>query len=99
MEGRGSGEGGGWSARGALSQRPGISTHFSFAPGTAPVASATPALTSSTVSDFSFGAVFSLGDVSVTVDAYRIDIDDRIVLSENLTATNVRQWRLLSPAL
>jgi iron complex outermembrane recepter protein len=40
----------------------------------------------------SLGAVMSFGDVSVTVDAYRIDIDDRIVLSENLVATNVRQF-------
>jgi iron complex outermembrane recepter protein len=34
----------------------------------------------------------SFGSVSVTVDAYRIDIDDRIVLSENLVATNVRDF-------
>ncbi len=30
--------------------------------------------------------------LSVTVDAYRIDIDDRIVLSENLTQANVRTY-------
>jgi iron complex outermembrane receptor protein len=42
--------------------------------------------------NFSLGAVFNIGSVSLTVDAYRIDIDDRIVLSENLTATNVRQF-------
>ncbi|MCK7595483.1 TonB-dependent receptor plug domain-containing protein [Pseudomarimonas salicorniae] len=42
--------------------------------------------------NFSLGAVMSLGDVTVTVDAYRIDIDDRIVLSENLVATNVRDF-------
>ena len=30
--------------------------------------------------------------MSITVDAYRIDIDDRIVLSENLTQANVRQY-------
>ncbi|MBE5314747.1 MAG: TonB-dependent receptor [Xanthomonadales bacterium] len=42
--------------------------------------------------NFSLGAVLSLGSVSLTVDAYRIDIDDRIVLSENLTAANVRQY-------
>jgi iron complex outermembrane recepter protein len=40
----------------------------------------------------SLGAVMSFGNVSVTVDAYRIDIDDRIVLSENLVATNVRDF-------
>lgn len=42
--------------------------------------------------NFSIGAVMQFGDVSITVDAYRIDIDDRIVLSENLTQTNVRQY-------
>jgi len=40
----------------------------------------------------SLGAVLRFGDVSVTVDAYRIDIDDRIILSENLTQTNVRDY-------
>ena len=40
----------------------------------------------------SLGAVLRLGAVSVTVDAYRIDIDDRIILSENLTQTNVRDY-------
>lgn len=35
----------------------------------------------------SLGAVFSLGPVNITLDAYRIDIDDRIVLSENLGTT------------
>jgi iron complex outermembrane recepter protein len=42
--------------------------------------------------NFSLGAVMSLGDVSITVDAYRIDIDNRIVLSENLTQANVRAF-------
>jgi iron complex outermembrane receptor protein len=42
--------------------------------------------------NFSLGAVFNFGDVSLTVDAYRIDIDDRIVLSENLTQANVRTF-------
>lgn len=40
----------------------------------------------------SLGAVLRLGGVSVTVDAYRIDIDDRIILSENLTQANVRDY-------
>ena len=40
----------------------------------------------------SLGAVLRFGDVSVTADAYRIDIDDRIILSENLTQTNVRDY-------
>lgn len=42
--------------------------------------------------NYSIGAVMRFGDVSITVDAYRIDIDDRIVLSENLTQANVRQY-------
>jgi iron complex outermembrane receptor protein len=39
--------------------------------------------------NFSLGAVLRLGVASLTIDAYRIDIDDRIVLSENLNAANV----------
>jgi iron complex outermembrane receptor protein len=40
----------------------------------------------------SLGAVMRFGAVSLTVDAYRIDIEDRIILSENLTQTNVRNY-------
>jgi len=39
--------------------------------------------------NYSVGAVLRFGDLDVTVDAYRIDIDDRIVLSENLTSAAV----------
>jgi len=42
--------------------------------------------------NFSLGAVMRFSDVTITVDAYRIDIDDRIVLSENLTQDNVRAY-------
>jgi iron complex outermembrane receptor protein len=42
--------------------------------------------------NYSIGAVIRVADVSVTIDAYRIDIDDRIVLSENLTQANVRTY-------
>jgi iron complex outermembrane receptor protein len=42
--------------------------------------------------NFSLGAVLRFSDLSVTVDAYRIDITDRIVLSENLTQANVRAY-------
>ncbi|MET0321441.1 MAG: TonB-dependent receptor [Duganella sp.] len=42
--------------------------------------------------NFSLGAVFRFGDLSITADAYRINIDNRIVLSENMTATNVRTY-------
>jgi iron complex outermembrane receptor protein len=42
--------------------------------------------------NFSLGAVFRLNDLTITVDAYQINIDDRIVLSENLTQANVRAY-------
>lgn len=42
--------------------------------------------------NFSLGAVMRFNQVSVTVDAYRIDIEDRIILSENLTQANVRNY-------
>jgi hypothetical protein len=42
--------------------------------------------------NFSLGAVLRWREVTVTIDAYRIDIDDRIVLSENLTQANVRAY-------
>jgi iron complex outermembrane receptor protein len=42
--------------------------------------------------NYSIGAVLRLGEVSVTIDAYRIDIEDRIVLSENLTSAAVRNY-------
>jgi iron complex outermembrane receptor protein len=38
------------------------------------------------------GAVFRVQGFSVTVDAYQIEVTDRIVLSENLTAANVRTF-------
>ncbi|MEE4637876.1 MAG: TonB-dependent receptor [Wenzhouxiangella sp.] len=42
--------------------------------------------------NFSLGAVIGLGWATLTIDAYQIDVDDRIVLSENLTQANVRQY-------
>ena len=42
--------------------------------------------------NYSLGAVMRFADVTLTIDAYSIDIDDRIVLSENLTQDNVRQY-------
>ena len=42
--------------------------------------------------NISAGFVLRAGDLSLTVDAYRIEIDDRIVLSENLTQANVREF-------
>ena len=45
--------------------------------------------------NYSLGAVLRVADFEATVDAYRIDIDDRIVLSENLNQDNVQP--LLTP--
>ncbi|HEY7641331.1 MAG TPA: TonB-dependent receptor [Steroidobacteraceae bacterium] len=42
--------------------------------------------------NYSIGAVFRLAQLDITIDAYRIDIDDRIVLSENLTSAAVRNF-------
>jgi iron complex outermembrane recepter protein len=42
--------------------------------------------------NYSLGAVARLGELTLTVDAYHIEIDDRIVLSENLTQDNVRDY-------
>jgi len=42
--------------------------------------------------NYSVGGVLQLGSFNVTVDAYQINVDDRIVLSENLTQTNVRNY-------
>src|SRR6185295_17512757 len=39
--------------------------------------------------NYSLGAVFRAGGFEATVDAYRIDIDNRIVLSENLNTPQV----------
>ena len=42
--------------------------------------------------NYSLGAVIRFGELNLTIDGYRIDIDDRIVLSENLTQANVRNY-------
>ncbi len=42
--------------------------------------------------NLSLGAVLRFDRISLTVDAYRIKIRDRIVLSENLTQANVRTY-------
>jgi iron complex outermembrane receptor protein len=39
--------------------------------------------------NYSLGAVFRIGGFEATIDAYRIDIDNRIVLSENLNTPQV----------
>lgn len=42
--------------------------------------------------NLSLGAVFTFSEMTLTVDAYAIDIDNRIVLSENLTQASVRNF-------
>jgi len=42
--------------------------------------------------NFGLGAVFNFGQASLTIDAYAIDIDNRIVLSENLIQASVRNF-------
>src|SRR3990167_9939600 len=42
--------------------------------------------------NYSIGGVLRVGGLNVTVDAYRIDVTDRVVLSENLTQANVRAY-------
>jgi iron complex outermembrane receptor protein len=42
--------------------------------------------------NFSLGAVLRLDPLTLTVDAYRINVTDRIILSENLTSTAVRNY-------
>ncbi len=42
--------------------------------------------------NYSLGGVVQMGDFNLTIDAYRIDVNNRIVLSENLTALNVRNY-------
>jgi iron complex outermembrane receptor protein len=63
-------------------------------PATDPVAAALGAqpLDAEKTLNASLGAVLRIGQLGVTVDAYRIKIDDRIVLSENLTQANVRAY-------
>jgi iron complex outermembrane receptor protein len=42
--------------------------------------------------NYAIGAVIRAGSFSLTIDGYRIDVDDRIVLSENLTQGNVQAF-------
>jgi iron complex outermembrane recepter protein len=42
--------------------------------------------------NYSLGTVIRFDQLSITIDAYRIDIDNRIVLSENLNQANVQAY-------
>jgi iron complex outermembrane receptor protein len=72
----------------------GVPLEITTFPVTDPVAQALGAkdLDAEKSLNFSVGAVLRFGHASVTVDAYRIDIDNRIVLSESLTQTNVHNY-------
>lgn len=66
-------------------------------PATSPIARALGArpLDAEKSRNYSLGAVVRLAALEASVDAYRIDIEDRIVLSENLNQDNVQP--LLTP--
>lgn len=63
-------------------------------PATDPVAAALGArpLSAEKSTNYALGAVFRLGGLNLTIDGYQINLKDRIVLSENLTQTNVRAY-------
>jgi iron complex outermembrane receptor protein len=63
-------------------------------PATDPVAQALGAkkLDAEKSKNFSLGTVIRFGNFNATIDAYRIDVNNRIVLSENLTQANVRDY-------
>jgi len=42
--------------------------------------------------NYAIGAVIRLGGIDLTIDAYHIEVDNRIVLSENLTSAAVRNY-------
>jgi len=63
-------------------------------PATDPVAEALGAqpLDAERSVNYAVGAVLRWGNLDVTIDAYKIDVTDRIVLSENLTSAAVRNF-------
>lgn len=66
-------------------------------PATSPIAAALGAepLDAEKSKNYSLGAVMRIAMLEATIDAYRIDIDDRIVLSENINDPGVQP--LLEP--
>ncbi len=72
----------------------GVPFEITTVPASHPVAQALGAeeLDAEESVNISIGAVLQLGELDITLDAYRIDIDDRIVLSENLTQDAVRDF-------
>lgn len=63
-------------------------------PATNPIAAALGAnpLEAEESVNYAGGAVIRLAGFDITIDAYRIDVNNRIVLSENLTSTAVRDF-------
>ncbi len=63
-------------------------------PATDPVAEALGAqpLDAERSVNYAVGAVVRFGSFDITIDAYKIDVTDRIVLSENLTSAAVRNY-------
>ena len=59
-------------------------------PPTSPVGKALGAqpLSAEKSKNYSIGTVFHAGHLELTIDAYRIDVDNKIVLSETLTGSN-----------
>ena len=72
----------------------GIPFDITTFPSEDPVALAlgSSALDSEDSLNFSLGAVINMGWATLTLDAYQIEVDDRVVLSENLTQANVRAF-------
>jgi iron complex outermembrane receptor protein len=72
----------------------GVPFEITTFPAASPIASAlgSQPLDAEESLNFAVGAVLRLGDVNITVDAYRIEVEDRIVLSENLTSAAVRNF-------
>jgi len=72
----------------------GVPFEIATFPVTNPVAIALGAkpLDAEESTNLALGAVFRTGGFSLTIDAYRIEVEDRIVLSENLTQANVRAY-------
>lgn len=72
----------------------GIPFEITTFPATSAVARALGAqpLKAETSTNLALGAVLRVGGFDLTLDAYAIDMEDRIVLSENLTAANVRTF-------
>ncbi|PVM87934.1 TonB-dependent receptor plug domain-containing protein [Caulobacter radicis] len=83
----------------------GTATEVGTFPATSPVSAVlgAKALEPEESTNYSLGLVYHRGPFEVTVDAYQIDIDNRIVLSENIqgsatgTATQQAIYALLAP--